>query len=60
MAEASAVPVSMGSGSLTFPAPVAESSRSNLPHRFSNPFTSGLTIELGTEPARIDIDLKDD
>jgi hypothetical protein len=50
------IPASMG---LDSPAPSPAGGSDSPPPRFSNPATSGLTVELGPEPARIDIDLKD-
>jgi hypothetical protein len=53
--------VSMGSEGLPFPGPrpgPATGSGPPLP-RFSNPTATNLAVQLGPEPARIDIDLKD-
>jgi hypothetical protein len=58
-AAAQVIPVSMVPGRLEFPAPRAAGGSDPPPPRFSNPATSGLAVQLGPEPARIDIDLKD-
>jgi hypothetical protein len=51
------IPASMG---LDLPGPRPAGGSSSPPsQRFSNPATSGLSVELGPEPARVDIDLKD-
>ena len=53
------IPASMGSQGPGFPAPgPTVGSDSPRPH-FSHPATTGLTVQLGPEPARINIDLKD-
>jgi hypothetical protein len=50
------IPASMGMD-VSFPRPAGGSDQPR--QRFSNPTTSGLSVELGPEPARVDIDLKD-
>ncbi len=51
------IPASMG---LDFPGPRQAGGSDSPPYqRFGHPATSGLAVELGPEPARVDIDLKD-
>jgi hypothetical protein len=58
-AAAHVIPASMGSKGLAFPGASQAGASDPPPRRFSSPATSGLSVQLGPEPARIDINLKD-